>query len=81
MMSTLLGFLLSRMPSRNPRTHRRVVGAYVVFEALLFTLVYGMDVICRGVTAPKSCLFSGLIFIYILFKPSCYDFCEQFVKK
>ena len=36
---------------------------YVVFTALLFKLVYGMYVICRRVLAPKSCLFSRLIFI------------------
>ena len=38
-----------------------------------------MDVICRRVLAPKSCLFSTLLFIYFLVQPSCYDVCEQFV--
>ena len=52
---------------------------YVVFTALLFKLVYAMYVICRRVIAPKSCLFSRLIFISFLVQPSCYDFCEQFV--
>ncbi len=71
-MSILLGFVLNRMPSRNPRKQH-------IFTALLFKLVYGMYVICRIVLAPKSCLFSGLIFIQFLLQPSCYDFCEQFV--
>ena len=36
---------------------------YVVFTALFFKLDYGMYVVCRRVLAPKSCLFSRLIFI------------------
>ena len=64
MMSILLGFVLSRMPSRNPRKQHTVL--YVVFTALLFKLVFGMYVICHRVSpllAPKSCLYSRLIFI------------------
>ena len=35
---------------------------YVVFTALLFELVYGMNVICHRVLAPTFCQFSRLIF-------------------
>ena len=41
-----------------------LLSLYVMLSILLlFKLVYGMYVICRRVLAPKSCLFSRLIFI------------------
>ena len=61
MMSILLGLILSRIPSRNPR--RQHTQWNVVFTALLFKLVYSMYVIYCRVLAPNSCLFSRLIFI------------------
>ena len=52
MMSIRLGFVLNRMPSRNPRKQHTVV--YCLFTAILFKLVYGMYVICRRVLAPVA---------------------------
>ena len=40
MMTILFSIVLSQMPSRNPRMQSK---AYVVFAALLFMLVYYMD--------------------------------------
>ena len=51
MMSILLGFVLSRMTSRNPRKQHIVV---CCIQALLIKLVYSMYVICRRLLAPKS---------------------------
>ena len=65
MMSILLAFVLSRMPSRQFLVihESNTQQWYVVFTALRFKLVYGMYVICRRVLAPTFCLFSRLIFI------------------
>ena len=63
MMSILLGFVLSKMPSRNLVIHERDIQWYVAFAALLVKLVYGMHVICRKLLATNPCLFSRLILI------------------
>ena len=54
MMSILLGFVLNRMPSRNPRKHNisqykkaKHSGLLYSRHVLLFKMVYGMYVICR----------------------------------
>ena len=53
----LYGFIL--MPSRNPRTPRRVICCIRGTSLSLF--INGMQVIYRGILGPKYCLFSRLI--------------------
>ena len=59
MMATLLGVVLKC----HLVIYERNADWYIVFASLLFRFVYGMDVICRGIHAPTSCLFSRWIFI------------------